>query len=349
MKNLLLVAIAATVFASCSKDKDPVIILPPSSGSTMTLDGGNGGASAENSVYVDFSADKQTPILRKSWDLGFYAGADFRVIINNTTFAFAKVTAKTDMNAVSSADTVGAVLAFNQTAPPFLTSGVADDPDGSLSKTAIPAIAATDAENKVVVINRGTNGGIAPSDYVKIRILRNGTGYTLQYATLNATTYKTAQITKNSDNDFVYASLDNGAIINGFPTKKAWDIKWGYTVMAFGTYFYGFSDVVIINHQNGVQAFQTIYADEATALSAFGKFNSDSVAKYTFSSNPYTIGSQWRYTGGPPPSPAPFTRKERFYVVKDTQGNIYKMRFVSFATEEGGTRGKPQIKYELIK
>lgn len=351
MKKLLLVSIAAAIFVACSKDDDPVIVLPPSNGSTMELNGTttNAGANAENSVFVDFSADKQTTVARESWDLGFYTGSDFRVIINNTTFAFAKVTSKTDINAVSSADTVGAVLAFNQNSPPLLASGVADDPGGNLSNTSIPAISSTDADNKVVVINRGTNGGIAPKEYAKIRILRSGAGYTLQYATLGATTFKTVQIAKNTDNDFVYVSLGTGATISTFPLKKAWDIKWGYSVMSFATYFYGFSDVVTINHLNGVQAFQTIYADAAAATDAFSKFNKDSVAKYTFSSNPHAIGSQWRYTGGPPPSPAPFTRKERFYVVKDTEGNIYKMKFLSFASEDGGTRGKPQIKYELIK
>jgi hypothetical protein len=55
-----------------------------------------------------------------------------------------------------------------------------DDVSGDITKTVIPSISATDADNKVFIINRGTGGGVAAKGWVKIRVLRNGTtGYTL--------------------------------------------------------------------------------------------------------------------------------------------------------------------------
>ncbi|MCH5715154.1 HmuY family protein [Niabella hibiscisoli] len=348
MKQLLVMTMAVAVLASCSKDEDPIIIVPPSNGSIITLNGliaSEAGTSAGNSVFVDFSTEKQFPVARESWDLGFYTGSDFRVITNNTTFAFAKVTGKTDINTVGSADTIGVVLSFNQVSPPLLTSGIADDPSGDLSKTAIPAISATEADNKVIIINRGTNGGIAAKDFIKIRILRSSNGYTLQYAPLTSSTFSTAQIAKSGDSDFAYISLSNGATVTTFPTKVNWDIQWGYSVMAFGTYYYGYSDVVAINHRNGVQGLQRIYSSAEVAADAFTKFNKDSVAKYSLSSDKWSIGSNWRTASQTVTSVA----KDRFYIVKDQAGNYYKLKFVSFAAQDGGTRGKPQIAYELIK
>ncbi len=347
MKQIaVIVLITAALFSCTKKDKDPTIIVPPSGGSTMQLNGGEGGTDAENSVYVDFSADKQTSVLRKSWDLGFFCGTDFGVIINNTTFAFAKVTDKTDINTVGTADAEDALLSFNHATPPLLTSRVADDVNGDLSKTAIPTISATDVENKVVIINRGSsNAGIGARPYVKVRILRNGAGYTLQYAPLESTTFKTVQIVKNNEHHFVHINLDNGAIVTDFPKKTNWDVQWGYSVQAFKTFFYGFSDVVAINNLSGVQAFEAVYADATTASNAFNKFNKDSVAKYNFSTNKWVIGGKWRVAS--PGVTSVF--KDRFYVVKDVAGNVYKLKFISFSEKDGGTRGKPQIRYDLIK
>src|SRR5690606_25515950 len=81
-----------------------------------------------------------------------------------------------------------------------------DDPAGDLSKTAIASVSATTAENKVYIVNRGASN--PPSDpsqpipsrgWKKIRIVRNGDGYTLQHADIAATTFQEIQITKESD------------------------------------------------------------------------------------------------------------------------------------------------------
>lgn len=356
MKKLFVASLALATLAACSKDKDPIIVVPPSSGSTMTLNGLTGqepnqdGSQAGNSVFVDFSADKQTSVLRSSWDLGFFGGSDFRVVTNNTTFAMVKVTNKTDINSVGASDTIGAILTFNQNDPPLLSTKVSDLPSNDLSNTAIPAISSNDADNKVIIINRSSNGAsVVSNKYVKVRILRNGNNYTLQYAPLVATTYSTVQVSKNQAYDFTYVSLNSGTIVTASPEKNAWDIKWGVTVnqtpFTSGPVFYQFSDYIIVNTFDGVQAFKTIYTDENTATSAYNNFNKDSLAKYTFSSDLATIGSSWRTASMTGSS----VKKDCFYVVKDPAGSIYKVKFMSMGTLDAGTRGKPVLKYELIK
>ena len=185
-KTLFLAAAAAGLFTACKKDKDPVIIIKPSNGAQVEMNGIAGsepGSIAGNSVYIDLSADKVSAITRTSWDLGFYTGPDFRVVLNNTTSMGAKVLTKNDLNAVGETDTIGLTLAVSQLSPAPSDFAYFDALNGSLSGTVIPAISATDADNKVVIINRGSGGVPAPRAWVKVRVLRNATGgYTLQYA-----------------------------------------------------------------------------------------------------------------------------------------------------------------------
>ena len=357
MKKFLLLSMTVAALVSCSKDKDPVIIVPPSNGSTMELNGTttNAGANAENSVFVDFSADKQTSVLRNSWDLGFYCGDNFKIVLNSTKAVTATVVNKTDLNAVTEADVDLNVLKIGLGAGSFT---IIDDPREAniLTKTVIAEVSATDANNKVYIINaKGlTNYVPVPVDSVfKIRVLRKGAGYSLQYAKLKESTFKSLDISKNSDYNFQFVSLFTGALVNVEPQKETWDITWSWNVyQTFSTetgYIpYGFSDIVLTNNLGGTTAFERVYASAEVAADAYTKFNKDSVAKYSFSNDRMAIGSNWRLTVASGGEPAGI-RKSRFYVVKDAGGNLYKLKFISFIAADGGTRGRPQIQYELIK
>jgi hypothetical protein len=347
-KMLAMAAIVAT-FTACKKDVDPVIIVPPSSGvDRITFDGGTGGASAVNSVYLDLSADKPTTALRAGWDLGFYSGSDFRVILNNTTSAGAKATTKFNLADVVAADTIGLTLATSQSAPSAADFAYFDDIAGDLTKTVIPAVSATDAQNPVIIVNRGTGGGTAARPWMKLRILRNGTaGYTLQYAHITETTFRTLNITKDANYNLVFASLDNG-VVTVEPEKARWDLTWSYSIYDYNFYGtvvpYNFSDLISINYLAGVQAAQKTYANASAANSAYAAFNKDSVSRTTLSSNRWAIGSNWRST-----QPATGALQDRFYVIKDANGNYYKLKCLSMGVgTDGGTRGKPEFKYALI-
>ncbi|MFT3936935.1 MAG: HmuY family protein [Chitinophagaceae bacterium] len=359
LQKLMLVAAAAGAFAACKKDSDPVIVIPPSSGAQVQLNGLVGteaGSSAGNAVFLDLSTDKQTALARASWDLGFYSGSDFRVILNNTASAGAKVLTKNDLTAVGASDTVGLTLATSQTAPSSDQLAYFDDIAGDLTKNVIPAVSATDADNKVIILNRGTGGSIPARAWVKLRVLRNASGYTLQYAGIQETTFKTLSIAKDDLYHFKLVSIDNGVLANGFPEKDKWDITWSYSV--FQTDFgggmvpYNFSDLIAVNYLAGVTVAQKQYynssstaKDSATVASAaYAAFNKDSVAKTTFVTGRWTIGSNWRST-----QPATGARLDRIYIIKDAAGNYYKLRCLSMGVgSDGGTRGKPEFKYELI-
>ncbi len=313
-----------------------------STGSTLKLNGGTGGSSAVNSVFVDFSNNAQTSIARAAWDLGFYTGNEYAVKLNNTTAATAFVTSKTDITQVSSADTVGKNLTLGYDASHL---ALIDDLSGDITKTVIAAVSATDANNKVYILNRGTGGSTPKKDLIKLRVLRNTSGgYTLQYATLNETTFKTLSIAKDASYAFSYVSFETNAAVAVEPAKDRWDIQWTGAISktnlsATVEIPYYFSDQVLINHLAGVQA-----AEVLTTTVSYDAFGESNLSAITFSSNRNTIGVNWRATTG-----TVGVKTDRFYVVKDALGNIYKLKFLNFTSADGGERGYPNIVYTLVK
>jgi hypothetical protein len=349
-KTIILAATLTGIFSACKKDTDPVIAVPTSVGAQVQLNGiaaAEAGSAAGNSVYLDLSADKQTPVLRSGWDLGFYCGNEFRVVLNNTTSAGAKVLAKNDLTAVGAVDTIGLTLSTSQTNPLPEQLAYFDNIAGDITKTVIPEVSATDADNKVIILNRGAGGGIAARPWIKLRVLRNAVGgYTLQYAGIQESTFKTLLINKEADWNFKFISFENG-ITDAQPEKEKWDLVWSYSV--FETNFgagqvpYNFSDLIAINHLAGVTVATKIYADAATAAAAFTAFNRDSLARVNFVADRWAIGSSWRST-----QPATGARQDRFYIIKDPRGIYYKLKCIDMGVNDGGTRGKPDFRYSLI-
>lgn len=321
---------------------------------SMEVNGG--GATYPNKVFIDLSGNRQTAISRTAWDLGFASGTDFRVILNSSNGMMARQLNKNDLTQVTAADTVGwgaqlsleaVFAAITSSSPPAWVSEAInwiDDPTGDLTKTAIMEISATAADNKVYIINRGDAPGTpAPKlGWKKIRILRNGSGYTLQYANIDATNFTEVQIAKDNTHRFDYFSLNTHAV-DVEPVTGRWDIAWtGFTNstnFGSGPVPYYFQDIILTN-RGTVQV-----AKVMTAAIAYANFTETDIAGQTFSSSQLGIGSDWRSGGGPGVSPA--IRTDRYYIVKDGDGNYYKLRFTALTTS--GERGRPQLEFALVK
>ena len=90
------------------------------------------------------------------------------------------------------------------------------------------------------------------------------------------------------------------------------------------------------NSKGGAKAYRVL-----TSTSSYSEFNLASVNENLLSDNQAAIGEDWRdvFTG------APFNN--RFFVVKDPNGNFYKIRFLSL-TDNNGVRGYPKFEYKLL-
>lgn len=315
-----------------------------STSSTATIDGG--GANFPNKVFIDLSANRHNAVNRTTWDLGFYGGSDdWRVILNSSTTMMAKQINKNDLNTVTAADTIGfsTEVAFSQSAPTPTALPYIDYPDGNLTRTAIASIAANAADNKVYIVNRGSGvGNPAPArGWKKIRIIRNASGgYTLQHADIAATSFSTVDIAKDDAYNFKYASFETGAVTIE-PQKNKWDFAWTYFANIFnfgGEVPYMFQDFIILNR--GVTA-----AKVMVSAKAYADFTMADVSTQTFLSTQNAIGADWRSGGGPTSAPA--VRTDRYYIIKDADGNYYKLMFTAL-TDNSGTRGYPAYKSDKL-
>lgn len=317
-----------------------------SEGQKLILEGKVGDVAYANSVYVDLSSNIQTPVDRKSWNLGFFGGSDFKVVLNGAYATTATASNKTDITAVTLAD---AEAAKDIAASPMTTEGlsteVIDSFDGDLTKTVFAAISATDSENKVYFV--ASEGNKSSRDqWYKVKVSRNGEGYKVQYAKVSETTIKTVEIAKNAAYNFTFLSLETGTTVNVEPEAKKWDIVWGYNIGSTMGMPYFMQDLVLINNVAGTEAVQVMVSDIK-----YEDFDESKLTSLTFSKARNVIGSNWRVTSNMGGSTAPLgIQFDRYYVIKDANGFYYKLRFLTMGlANDKGDRGRPQIEYALIK
>ncbi len=371
LKHVMTVVAAFSIFAACSKktentpqpqiktDDSKTITETPtpsaSEGIRLTLNGLDGsekkGVHAHNSVFVDLSTNKQKPVVRSSWDLGFFGGADFKVIINNTTCASAKAIEATDLSKVTKKDIEGLSLGIRMK-PEYVD--YFDDLTGSYRKTVIPPVSANAEENKVIILNPGSGGydiSEKRRDWVKLKINRNSTGgYTVQYGSIDQTSdFKSVNIAKDPNYNFKYFSLISGSVVDGQPEKNNWDFVWGWSTHQLfdkdtkKPYPYSAYDLILINVLAGVTAAEVLNTDFSYEKITKADLGS---SKIVFLSDGDAIGSKWRNLlingkfG---------VRDDRFYLIKDPVGSVYKIKFISMCKEDGGSPGKPILEYMLIK
>lgn len=316
-----------------------------------------GGPGQANQVYIDLSSGAMTTVPRVSWDLGFHSGSEFRVILNNSVKMSAKSLGNTDLSAVVAED--GNML-IGQGAGDI---SQVDDPSGIITGTAIAEISANDDQNFVYLINLGSNpsenapalGSVAADSgphrgWKKVRILRDGEGYKLQYADLNAATFSEVSIAKNAAYNFSFFSFTSDATVNVEPEKDKWDINFTTftNIVNFGTpvpYFY--PDFVVNNSRGGALVYSV-----STTDSSYENFSLSNVDHSKFIEDEQRgIGSSWRGTSTMGPGGFPVSQfvliDTIFYVLKDPAGNLYKIRMTGGALENE-ERGHPRFVYELL-
>ncbi|MCM5661682.1 HmuY family protein [Galbibacter mesophilus] len=312
-----------------------------------------GGPNQPNQVYVDLSSQTQTTVKRDTWDLGFYSGEDFRVVLNGSLYMAAKELESTDIDAISEADVTAfqsavAVGTFSAESADYI-----DDPSGNIRETAIAEISETASENKVYLVNLGSaigtetpeKGGIDITDdsrgWKKIRVLRQGNDYVLQYADLNATTHNEVVIDKNEDYNFTFFSFNTNEETTVEPEKTKWDLNFTvFTNIIQGYGAYGYADFVATNLKAGAKAYQVNAADFS-----YENFSAEDIIEANLIEDQRGIGSDWRNGGGP--NTLPSLKEDVFFVLKDSDGNYYKIRFTALLSESG-ERGYPKFEYKLL-
>ena len=104
-----------------------------------------------------------------------------------------------------------------------------------------------------------------------------------------------------------------------------------------GSGSYGYSDFVLNNLKAGVKLYSV-----STSFKSFANYNLADVNEASFQNDQRVIGENWRdvFTG------TAYTN--RYYILKDFDGNYYKIRMLAFLNE-GGVRGFPKFEYKLLQ
>lgn len=324
-----------------------------STGSEMQLEGKAGGSEGDadlkyrNIVYVDLSNNRQVQVYRKTWDLGFYCGDEFRVILNSAYKTLAAGSGKTDFAAVTLEDA--------DAAPSLLGSMMgdsfeknADDTSGDLAKTVFGEIAA-DGEVFFVASedNKTTDGVEDRTLWYKVKVSRGEAGYKVEYGKVGDTSPKVAEIAKDPLYGFIGFSLASGEQVEAQPEAKKWDLSWSYaaawSTMNSGPMLSFSQDVITINRHSGVAVATVMLGEGETLAQKYQSYTLADAQAAEFEVDADIIGTTWR---------DPFGKKvktDRFFVIRDCGGNYYKLQFLSFIEDEGGERGRPEIGYVLLK
>jgi len=347
-KSIAVIVLFGTLsfIAGCKEEeiiKNPV---KPSDGSSLTLSGLSGteaGINANNSVFVDLSKDLQSSYLRRGWDLGFYCGTEFRVIINHSAGATAIALDKTNLADVSDADLValpGGIGSLDMgTAAISTVDPVAGNFTDYLANTVWKDV--TTANNKVFILNRGIAGGIDTLETMKVQVTRITGGYEVQYSTPGGIPGVATTVVKDQSYSFKYLSFLSRSTLSVEPAKKLWDIEYTVTTYkdAAGLPVVA-PDFILINFANGVTAAEIVFGSNTSKN--YDSFGTADLSGVVFSGDRDAIGVKWRTTTGSTNSTLNINT-DRFYLIRDTEGNIYKLRF------NGGQRGKPEIQYARVE
>jgi hypothetical protein len=365
MKKALLLSFAFLSLAACSDDDNNTQVTTPISDGAI-LSPAIGGPTQPNQVYVDLSGENSVAVNRTAWELAFYSGSEYRVAINGSIKMAAKQTTSNDITQPVEIDNTVAVGVPNQGTGEIDGGNISyiDHPAGAITGTAIAEVSANDADNKVYLVNLGNAIPTAipqigsvnlygeARGWKKIRVLRNGNGYTLQYADPAATTFQEITIAKDAAYNFKFFSLTTNSEVVVEPQKDQWDLNLTTftNILSMGpqgsiSYFY--SDFVVSNNKGGVRVYEVLNSAGVT-YDAFTVANVDN-AKLTAeaAADQRVIGANWRNAGGQGGA-IPSVKDDRFYVVKDTDGNIYKLKFIAMYNM-AGERGYPTFQYELLQ
>ncbi|MEH6705342.1 HmuY family protein [Galbibacter orientalis] len=337
-----------------------------------------GGSTYPNQVFIDLSSQKMTPIKRDTWELAFYSGSENRVFLNPALrVSAAELTQFTDINAVTSSTVFDPPLVINsfdlftQSFKEVTVNSVeeykvgvkvsysmyepyVDTSTGELEGTAISEIAVNDEENKVYLVYMGTeiedtpaepgkiNTGSVDRGWYKIRVTMEGDSYKLKYAPLDATDYSEVLISKTPQYNSTAFSLTNNKALSVEPAKAEWDLNFsGVFATEIGTTY---SDFVLHNTLGGTGVYEVVIEDGIKSYEDFTM--SDVIEDSLVFDKKNIIGSGWRSTTGPSSS-TPVAKNDRYYVLKDPDGNYYKIRFTALLSESG-ERGYPKFEYNLL-
>jgi len=295
-------------------------------------------AMTENYKYqLYFSLDQgmvKSSNMRTNSDLGFECTPDgWKIILNTADF-------------MKAADL--GIVPFGQV---YDTAGMKwkfDKSDGNPDSLAIGqwfTISGNDtvSANHVYLLLLGLdeNGNDLGIKQIIFDSLKNNTYY-FRYSGLNGGTIYSGSVVKDPAVNYIFYTLNGGgSIAPNEPPKTDYDLVFTqYTTLLFtslGEAYPYLVTGVLINRNQVEVAIDTV--NDFTAITF------DIAKNMNFTSKLDVIGYDWKYYNFDAGSYT--VRTGLSYVIKDTKGYLYKLRFIGFYNKQG-QKGYPSIEYQRL-
>ncbi len=285
-------------------------------------------------VYFDLGTNKVISSNHKTdWDLAFESSdTGYSIIMNNSKFMKMLVVGVTNFYAAF--DTTGGNWKFDE--PSGHTDSMAIGKWADLSKN--PPI----SYKSVYAIDLGMNEEGNQLGYRKIQLLAYNEGYYLKYAELDGGKEDSLLIPKDTDRNYAYFSFKNGGKqVNIEPLKTNWDLHFTqYSHVLYTDEGEAVPYLVLGVLLNPFKVLATVLKDTDFDNISFSTVNHLSLLnqrdiigyewkKYSFTNGTYEVNSQ------------------DVYIIQDTDGFLYKFRFISFYNQQGD-KGFPTVELQKL-
>ncbi len=327
MRLLAIVIFILFVLTSCfEKDK----IVPPHEPGDLKVGVAELTETYKYQVFYDLQSNstlKQNLI--SEWDLGFETSdSGWHVILNTSKMMLAGNTGETDFEKVTSKGDIE--MNF-------------DPSHGNLDSSAIGNWYNLQEElpvskELVYVVDRGTDEDYNTVGEKKITFgFDEDNNYKIRFSNLDGSEEKNMIIEKDTSVNFVCFSFDNG-IVEIEPNKQNWDLQFcKYSTLLFtdvgDPYPYLVTGVLINPHK--------VAAVEDT-IHAFEEIDFAIAEQKKLSTQLDTIGYEWKHYDF---DNAHYSvLPDMIYIIKDTEGYLFKMRFVDYYNETG-EKGYPTFEF----
>lgn len=320
---------------SCEKEETPFVLPPPGELQSMSA---SMGVSYNDQVYVDFKTGQQKVVPYRSYDLAFEASTEgYRIYLNTGKFMFVAHTGDTSMSA---ADSSGKVWRTETEHLFDDSTAFGDYRDPSGMSTGV-----------TYVIDRGRTEHFGSVRWRKFKVVEvTKSQYKIRFSNYNNTGVVDFIIPKNPEYSLMYFTFDNGgAVVEVAPKKTDWDVvftKYTYTYQTeplSSPFRYYLVTGALLNKWSGCSNEQ-YRKDSTAAYVPFETFDASHLSNVSFNSLAGKIGFSWKdydFNLGYVIIP------DRYYLLKDTEGFVYKIRFYDFYDDQGN-KGTAKFEYKRI-
>lgn len=326
MKHLIILCSTLVIlFTACQKGELPVSKADRGTCVTTMLDLGT---NYKNQIWYKLKGNRVVNMnSRNDWDLAFESGEKGNhVLLNSAKLMFAVNTYKQNFANVSINDTIG-----------FSTKKQPDDV--SVLNASVIGIFENSNSN-VFIIDLGVDENNFPIGLKKLQLVENtSTKFKLKFSNLDGSEFHLTEFSKDNTYNYLHFSLLQNTLQTsvGAP-KESYDLEFTQYTHVFDTSGQLLPYLVqgVIINSNKVEV-------SKISGKTFESVNIKDTLQYPLVSKPDIIGYDWKIYNF---STGIYSIAPYSYIIRDTEGYFYKLRFVDFYN--GSIKGYPKIEVQKL-